>query len=453
MLATESTKGARPLHDRLTRSLANELLKVNMERAGDELAADPLAEILLRDALRENATDIHLDPQSDGMRVRFRIDGRLFDTLLLTREHGIRLVRHFQATSGMDTTPFRAGDARLTARIDGHPIDLRLAAAPSVCGEKLAIRILDRQRIERRLHDLGLSETSLSTIARWLSNTSGMFLVAGPTGSGKTTTLYAILHELKGRDRSVVTIEEPVEYQIDGITQIQVDGRHGLDFDGGLRTMLRLDPDYLLLGEIRSASAARAAVESAGRGRVLMSTIHSTDAVGALTTLRNYGLDDHEIATSLRIVVGQRLVRTLCRQCRAEEPLSRSDRQWLQSVGVEEPADQAWVPGGCEQCGNSGYHGRIGIFEVWRLSEDDVEAILHHDNERAVRRVALEQAHQPLLLDGYAKAREGITSFAELRAITADHLPCGRNGRNGNGDHTTTTVTAAPPPPRVAAMP
>jgi general secretion pathway protein E len=453
MLATES-RGARPLHDRLNRSLANELLKLNMARAGDDLGADPLAEVLLRDALRENATDIHLDPQSDGMRVRFRIDGRLFDTLLLTPAHGVRLVRHFQATSGMDTTPFRPGDARLTVVIDGHPIDLRLAAVPSVCGEKLAIRILDRQRIERRLNDLGLSETSLCAVARWLSNISGMFLVAGPTGSGKTTTLYAVLHELKARDRSVVTIEDPVEYQIDGVTQIQVDGRHGLDFDGGLRTMLRLDPDYLLLGEIRSAPAARAAVESAGRGRVLMSTIHSTDAVGAVTTLRNYGLEDHEIATSLRVVIGQRLVRTLCRQCRGEEPLARADRQWLECIGIEHPADRIWVPVGCEHCGGIGYRGRIGIFEVWRLSEDDVEGILRHEDERALRRIAVEQGHQPLLLDGYAKAREGITSIAELRAITADYLPAGRADRTDRtgGNHEPEAAAAAAPP-RVAAMP
>jgi len=421
----------------LARELAEELDRLAARAGGadaedrDADAGPGPAELLLRDALRERATDVHLDPQAKGTRVRFRIDGVLDDVTVLSPEHGVRLVRHLKAMCGMDLgNPFKPANARKALEVDGRDVVLRLASAPSVCGEKLSVRLLDRERLGQRLGDLGLSEEQRRQIEQWLGHVGGMFLVAGPTGSGKTTTLYSLLHELMLHDRSVITVEDPVEYQIDGITQMQVDRRHGLTFDEGLRAALRLDPDYLLLGEVRDREEARAAVEAAGSGRVLMSTLHAPDAAGTVTGLRNLGLADHEIATSVQMVVGQRLVRRLCRRCRRQQKMSDADRQWLASVGLSPNSDEIWVPVGCDDCRQVGYEGRIGIFEVWRLGDADYGRILAHADERTLRAQAYASGMRTLLDDGWAKAEQGVTSLAEIRsaapAYPAGPLPAQR---------------------------
>jgi type II secretory ATPase GspE/PulE/Tfp pilus assembly ATPase PilB-like protein len=381
-----------------------------------------LADRLIGDALHQRASDIHLDPQPNATRVRFRVDGDLLDVAVLPREQAARLLRHFKTISGLDAADrFRPADARLSQRIDGRDIDLRIASLPSVAGEKLSIRLLDRTRVLEHLDDLGLTDDQRLTIDHWLRNVCGMFLVAGPTGSGKTTTLYALLHELRLRDRCVVTIEDPVEYHVEGITQTQVDRRHNLSFADGLRGMLRADPDYLLLGEVRDDEAAQAAVEAAGSGRVLMSTIHAPDAVGTVTALRNFNLADHQIASSLRMVVAQRLVRRLCRRCRRREKVSESDYQWLASVGLPTTAEEVWVAQGCDDCRHLGYQGRIGVFEVWRLADSDYERILHHADERTLRTDVGSRGLRSLLHDGWIKVEQGITSLSELRSLSSSY--------------------------------
>jgi type II secretory ATPase GspE/PulE/Tfp pilus assembly ATPase PilB-like protein len=424
--ATATTTTSRLVRFELSPTLARELNPAPT----DGPPRDPLdsgrrlAQTLLEDAVRQRATDIHLDPQTDATRVRFRIDGTLFDTAVLTREQGGRVIRHLKAMSGLDSADrFHPADARLTEIIDDREIDLRLAALPCVGGEKLAVRLLDRARILHRINELGLSTGQQSTLEEWLGDMCGMFLVAGPTGSGKTTTAYALLHELALHERCVVTVEDPVEYRIDGITQIQTDRRHGLSFADGLRATLRADPDYLFVGEIRDDQAARAALEASGSGRVLMSTIHAPDAIGTVTALRNFGLADHQIASSLRLVVAQRLVRRLCPHCRAEADFSDADRQWLTSAGLVPTADRTWAPVGCENCRNLGYHGRTGIFEVWRLDDADYQAVLRHDDERALRAAATSRGLRTLLQDGLAKVEAGVTSLAELRSLGSTCQP------------------------------
>jgi general secretion pathway protein E len=416
---------ARSQRGHLTRGLTDELARLDGAGAKDAEGKEiGLAEILLRDAVRERATDIHLDPQAGGVRVRFRVDGTLLDATVLRTDQGVRLVRHLKAACGMDlANPFKPSNARMALALDGREVDLRVATAPAVTGEKLSVRLLDRSRVGQHLDELGLSYEHRQGIERWLADICGMFLVAGPTGNGKTTTLYALLHELRLHERSVITVEDPVEYQVDGVTQIQVDRRHGLTFDAGLRAALRLDPDYLLLGEVRESPDARAAVEASGTGRVLMSTIHSPDAVGTVTALRNLGLADHEIATSLRLVVAQRLVRRLCRRCCRREPLSDADRRWIASAGLPAAAGEAWVPVGCDACRHLGYDGRIGIFEVWQLNGGDYDRILAHADERTLRSHAVAGGLRTLLEDGYAKAAQGVTSLAALRSVSSAYPP------------------------------
>lgn len=420
---TVSAGAARPLRKEMTRAFLQEIEHAD-DRGAKENAefSRRLSDILLRDALEQRATDIHLDPQADAMRVRFRVDGTLLDVAQLSIEHGARVLRHFKATAGMDVADrFHPADARLTYQINGRNIDLRLATLPSICGEKMSIRLLDRNRVLERLDQLGFSEDQYRQIGHWLRDTNGMFLVAGPTGSGKTTTLYALLHELKLHEKSVATIEEPVEYQIDGITQTQVNRRLGLSFAAGLRAMLRSDADYLLLGEIRDAETAASAAAASGSGRVLMSTIHAPDAVSAVTALRNFDLADHQIASSLRLVIAQRLVRRLCAKCRRQERTTEADSQSLASLGLPTTAGELWVPVGCDACQNLGYQGRIGIFEVWHLVDSDYGAILEHADERTLRASASSRALKSLISDGWAKVEQGITSLTELRLLASSY--------------------------------
>ena len=408
----------------LIRGLMAELNRLSLQdgAAPNNEMMNSLTDLLLRDAVRERATDIHLDPLRDGVHVRLRIDGKLLDTEVLGQDLGTRLVRHFKVISNLDTShAFRIADSRITHSIEGRLIDLRLATAPTVAGEKLSIRLLDPERVQQRLDQLGLSEQQYEQIRSCMLNSRGLFLVAGPTGSGKTTTAYSILHELKQLDCGVVTVEDPVEYEIDGINQIQVDSRHGLTFADALRGVLRLDADYILLGEIRDADAATAAVETAGSGRVVMSTIHSPGAVGTITSLRNLGVTDSEIATSVRIIVAQRLVRRLCPLCRRLETPTEFDRHWLKaSLGDVPP--QVWNAPGCTSCRGLGYLGRIGLFGVWPLTDDDYVMIIDHAPERILRQHLASKGHHSVTRDALAKAQLGITSFAEVRASGLAHF-------------------------------
>ena len=388
-------------------------------------AQDPStwADALLRDAVNEEASDIHISYQSQVVVVRFRVDGALYDVLRMPADEGARLVRHLKTMAELDAgSTFRPQEARRSYEVDGREIDLRLAAVPTICGGKMTIRILDAARRAWRIGELGMSEEHRNILASWLGAVSGMFLVTGPTGSGKTTTLYALLHELKLAERSVITIEDPVEYQIDGVAQVQVDRRRGLTFAEGLRTILRLDPDYVLVGEIRDAESAQAAMEAGSIGHPLMSTLHSRDAVGAVTSLRNWELKDHEIASSLEVVVAQRLVGLLCTDCRQLAAPTDQEAQWLHALGLPVPP-QTWHAVGCAKCRNLGYRGRSGVFEVWRLQEQDYHLILGQADERTLREHLASRGHMPILADGLAMVADGKTSLEQLQTLGSIYLP------------------------------
>ena len=261
-----------------------------------------------------------------------------------------------------------------------------------------------------------MGDDKLEEIERWLGDISGAFLVTGPTGSGKTTTLYALLNELRVLRRCIVTLEDPVEYLVDGVTQLQVDEDRGLTFGEGVKAMLRLDPDYLLLGEIRDGKSARAAIDAASSGRVLLSTLHSRDAAGAITSLRNWGLENQEICSAVSVIVAQRLVRKLCPHCRQKETPTDEERRWLHAFGVPFPA-RVWHAGSCDRCCGLGFVERTGVFEVWRLDEDDYDFILQKFDERSLRRRLAEKGHRFLLSNGLAKAANGVTTLGELRTM------------------------------------
>lgn len=378
---------------------------------------------LVRDALATRASDIHIEPQSSDARVRFRIDGIVCDVAHTTRESGQLLINQFKAIAGLDPIiRFTPRDAHAHVADNGGATDLRLALTPCQSGEALALRILDPRRLERKIDDLGLSDASLSRLEQWLENVKGMFLASGPTGAGKTTTVYSLLHELKYNDRTIVSLEDPVEYQIDGITQVHLDEKHHFNFAEGVKAMLRLDPDYLMLGEIRDAASAHAAINAAISGRVLLSTIHSRDAVGTLTALRNWGLADHEIAESLTVVVAQRLVRRLCPACRRKAKPDSTEAAWLRSLHLTPPRI-VWTAAGCKECANLGYLGRTGVFEFWQLDGGAYDMILSHASEHDIREHLVKRQHESLLTDGLSKVSAGVTSLSELRKTVGNQSP------------------------------
>ncbi len=370
---------------------------------------------LFQDAKDERATDIHVDPENGTLCIRFRIDGVLRDVALIPRQHGAQFLGHIKALVDLDPTPLlRPAAGGTLYDLDDAEVNLRVTCAPTVQGEKMSVRLLDPRRVRYTLEELGLSHIQKEKIDQWLESMSGMVLVTGATGSGKTTSLYALLHQLKSLNCSVVTVEDPVEYRIEGINQIQVNEARGITFSETVKTMLRLDPDFLMVGEMRDRDSAEAALSASSTGRVLLSSLHSRDAAGAVTTLRNLGIQDFEITAALELVISQRLVRRLCPDCKREEPTPTEDRGWLEALEVTAPAT-SWVPSGCDNCRHTGYRRRIGIFEVWYVDEDANELIRRHTDEKSLRHAIRESGTKTLLEDGMAKAADGITSLAELR--------------------------------------
>jgi type II secretory ATPase GspE/PulE/Tfp pilus assembly ATPase PilB-like protein len=382
-------------------------------------ATEPWVRGLLADATAARASDIHLDSHVGVIRIRFRIDGILHDVATLPAERGIRLLRFLKVHAGLDPAPsLGPEDAHLRFDFDGLPRDLRLACAPCVTGDKITLRIHRRGPVTRQLHDLGLADADRERIENWLGDISGMFVVAGPVGSGKTTTLYALLSALHLTERHIVTIEDPVEYQMDRINQIEVDERRGLTYEACLRSVLRHDPDYILLGEIRDRESARVAMEASGMGRVVLSTMHGRNAAGVVTALRSLGIGDYEIAASLAFIVAQRLVRKLCPACRREEVPSDFEYRWLESRGELMPKT-LWHATGCEQCHHSGYFERIGIFEVVPIKERMYDLILAGTDEHGLRHELSRAGHRLLLQDGLEKVLRGFTDLRELSRIGA----------------------------------
>lgn len=380
----------------------------------DESPLTMEAETIVEDAFRAKATDIHLDPMDTAYRIRLRVDGMMVDAFELSKEVGERITKQFKTLCKLNPLPslsYEEGSVAFDQ--NGVQVDLRITAVPCSVGTKVAIRILEPPSAITRLEDVGLSQEGIGFMRHWLDAVSGMLLVVGPTGSGKSTTLYTLLHQLKMTNTHVLTLEQPIEYQVPGINQIQVDPDNGIDFASGAEALLRLDPDYVLLGEIRSPKSAQAALNIASSGRSLMATLHSKDAVGAISSLRNLGLDDYEIAANVSLVVAQRLVRKLCTACREEVDFEGDQAEWIKSYSQFSP-EKVWKAKGCKECNGMGYKGRLGIFEVWYPSEEDYARIAGHADEFELRQYLIERGFRLMLDDGLEKVADGLTSIEEL---------------------------------------
>lgn len=377
----------------------------------------PELHALLSDAVRSRATDIHVDPREDGYSVRLRIDGDLHETIVIDRGLGNRLINQFKTRADIDPVQhFTPVESRCKYSLEGRNISLRVTAVSATGGDKVAVRLLNSDRADRQLDELGIDSERLERIHEWMASRSGMFLVTGPTGSGKTTTLYALLHVFRKRTSHIVTIEDPVEVALPDVTQLQMRPAQGFTFTTGLKAMLRLDPDYLMVGEIRDRESAQAAADAATSGRVLLSSMHSSDVAEAITSLHHWGLQPNIIQSTLSLVVAQRLVRTLCKECHEEVPPDEDERHWLRSAGAED-VETVWHAVGCVHCNGLGYHGRTGVFEVCHLTDDDNVQMMQNWHAGAIRSQLRQTGHRFLVDDALAKVRAGVTSLSEIRPI------------------------------------
>jgi type II secretory ATPase GspE/PulE/Tfp pilus assembly ATPase PilB-like protein len=395
----------------------------------DEPRTDERAEALMADAVQWQASDIHIEPGSQETRLRLRVDGLIYDVAAVPNDAGLHLASFFKTLSGIDATTLSQPEHGYgSMEAAGTRLELRTTAAPTPVGEMVGVRIVDTGRAVLKLDDLGIPEADQSRLRTWPDGMQGLLLVCGPVSSGKTTTLYALLHQLQTLPRSIVTVEDPVERHLDGITQIEVNPKRGLTFPEAVRAMLRLDPDFLLVGEIRDPESAHVAVTAAGSGLAVMSTIHARDAVGAVTTLRNNGVKNWEISNALEMCLSQRLVRCLCRQCRIKAAPNDEERQWFSGAGLS-PPESLCHPKGCDACAGTGFDGQIGLFEFWQVDDAARKLILQGADHLALHEHALDHGLSPLSHDATEKVRAGLVSLAEVRALGGIARPPGTASR------------------------
>ena len=384
-----------------------------------EVVADdaPIVQVVTRiltQAKRDRASDVHIEPSQDVVRVRFRIDGALKEVLMLPSAMGVGLVSRIKIMAGMNIVERRRPqDGQLTALIDGKDTDVRVATAATIWGEKCVMRILDKNRSVLRLHDLGMPTDTHETFSGLVKAPFGMVICAGPTGSGKTTTLYATLTQVADPTKNVMTIEDPVEYVFPSINQIQTNEQAGLTFATGLKSILRQDPDVILVGEIRDVETARIAVQSALTGHLVLSSLHATDSVSALHRFLDMGIESFLIASSVLAIVGQRLVRRVCPSCKARYTPTQEEMTFYEESGGP-PKTEFYQGTGCNFCGHTGYQDRIGVYELLRMTPEIKRLIVGWATQDELRRLAQKQGMRTLREEAIGLVAEDTTTIAEV---------------------------------------
>jgi type IV pilus assembly protein PilB len=375
--------------------------------------------LLIQQAVQDRASDIHLEPTEQDLRVRFRIDGVLHEVMRSPRTITAGVTSRLKIMSDIDIAERRIPqDGRLSVAINGKKIDLRVATLPTVWGEKIVMRILDNSTAMLDLADLGFGSVNYDTYSRSFAKPYGMILVTGPTGSGKSTTLYATLNIVSSPEVNVITVEDPVEYRLPGINQVQANPKAGLTFAAALRSILRSDPDVVLLGEIRDRETAHIAVEAALTGHLVLSTLHTNDAPSAIVRLTEMGIEPFLVGSALDCVLAQRLARKLCDRCKqAYVPTRESLGEMRVPVTEDEPLPTLYRPVGCSACSRTGYKGRIALHEVMAVTEDIERLAVERASAQTISRAALEQGMVTLRNDGLAKVRAGQTSLAEILRV------------------------------------
>jgi type IV pilus assembly protein PilB len=390
---------------------------VDLRESADDAPVIKIVNQIIAQAVEQGASDIHLAPDGKDLRVRFRIDGVLQDTTTVPRRMVNGVISRVKIMSDLDIAERRVPqDGRVGLSLDGHHVDLRIVTLPSVHGESIVIRILDKDNVVLELEKLGMADQERTKFEKAIRQAYGAVLVTGPTGSGKSTSLYAALGQVNTPEKNIITIEDPVEYQVEGITQVQTNNKAGLTFATGLKSMMRADPDIIMVGEIRDREAAQIAVEAALTGHLVLSTLHTNDAPTAITRLIEMGIEPFLVASAIDCVVAQRLARTLCQHCKKRTIITA---EILRDHGFRATMDiEAYEPVGCARCGMSGYKGRIGLYEVMTVSEEIRNLAIERASADRIAEVAVRDGMRRLREDGLEKVKQGRTSIAEVSRVT-----------------------------------
>lgn len=390
-----------------------------LEAALEEAPIVKLVTAIMTQAVGDRASDVHIEPTEKDVRVRFRVDGVLHEVMRSPKNIQNGLISRMKVMADLNIAEKRVPqDGRMSMRVGGKALDLRVASLPTVYGEKVVIRVLDKSQALIQLQDLGFQEEAYKRYEHSFRKPYGAILMTGPTGSGKSTSLYATLNILNDPDRNIITVEDPVEYRLPGVNQMQVNPKAGLTFASALRSILRADPDIILVGEIRDRETAMIAIESALTGHLVLSTLHTNDAPSAITRLTEMEVETFLVASALDCVVAQRLARKLCERCKEAYVPERAE---LQEAGYPEyqwpEIQELYRPSGCSACANTGYRGRMGLFEVMPMSEEIERLTVERASSDQMRVVAIEQGMITLRDDGLMKVRQGLTSIEEIARV------------------------------------
>lgn len=439
-LAENSKAGGLDISAEVLRNTAKNIQKmqdiekyINEAMEGNQVhKISHILEIILAGAIAIKASDIHIEPEEDKARLRLRLDGVLQDVVFLKLNVFNLLNSRIKLLSGMKINSQNAQDGRFSIEEDKDEISIRTSLIPGSYGEAIVMRILDPKSIQVDLQDIGIEKYLYSIIEEEIKKPNGLILVTGPTGSGKTTTLYAFLRKIYSGEINIITIEDPVEYHLNGITQTQTNNQKGYTFADGLRSIMRQDPDVIMVGEIRDGETAGIAVESALTGHMVFSTLHTNNAAGVIPRLIDLGVNPKILVSALSLSIAQRLVRKLCVSCKKEKALSEKEDKTIKIVLAsikEEGKDlskyninpdtpyKIFVPAGCEKCNMTGYKGRIGIFEAIRNDENIEKIIPQNPSEREIKRIAKTQGILSMRQDGIVKILNGITDFEEVQSV------------------------------------
>jgi type IV pilus assembly protein PilB len=389
---------------------------INFGASGEDASVIQLVQRVIKEAVERGSSDIHFEPGDDEMRVRYRIDGVLQEAATVPASAVPAVVSRVKILADLDIAERRVPqDGRISTQVEGKPIDLRVATLPCAYGENVVMRILDQSKVMIDLDMLGMLPQALERFTKAFSQAHGAVLVTGPTGSGKSTSLYGALNQLNTVETNIITIEDPVEYQLDGITQVQTNPKAGLTFASGLRSMMRADPDIIMVGEIRDRETAQIAIEAALTGHLVLSTLHTNDAPGAITRLIEMGIEPFLVGSAVDCVVAQRLARLLCEECKARTTIKS---EVMRANGFNVGLDlEAYEPVGCARCGGSGYRGRIGLYEVMWVSDTIRQLAVAREPSETIAHAAVHEGMMRLREDGLEKVRRGLTSIAEIARV------------------------------------
>jgi type IV pilus assembly protein PilB len=391
-------------------------LGIRSTGADEDASVIGLVHRVISEAVERGASDIHFEPYEEEMSVRYRIDGVLLEAATLPASIVPTIISRIKILGDLDIAERRIPqDGRVTMDIEAHRIDIRVVTLPTAHGESVVMRILDSSNAKIELDQLGMLPQARERFTKAFSQAHGAVLVTGPTGSGKSTSLYAALNQLNTIEKNIITIEDPVEYQMDGISQVQVNPKAGLTFAMGLRAMMRADPDIIMVGEIRDRETAQIAIEASLTGHLVLSTLHTNDAPTAITRLTEMGIEPFLVGSAIDAVVAQRLARRLCDECKRRVMLPA---EVLRANGFNVGLDlECYEPNGCARCGGTGYKGRIGLYEVMTISETIRQMAVSRETADAIAHEAVREGMMRLREDGLEKVRRGITSIAEIARV------------------------------------